>query len=331
VCYTAISKKYFMRALYFDQELQYRSNIPDPTPQPGEALIRTRLAGICNTDLEIVRGYMGFKGVLGHEFVGQVVRADDTPELVGQRVVGEINAYCGECPTCRRGDPTHCPHRTTLGIDRRDGAMADYFTLPVGLLYPVPETIPDEWAVFTEPLAAACEITDRVQVRPTDRVIILGDGKLGLLIAQVLQLTACKLLIIGRHKEKLASLERRGISTQLAGEPVEPGADIVVEATGNPEGFATARSLVRPRGTLVLKSTFHGDVTLNLSMVVVDEVTLVGSRCGPFGSALRLLEQKLVDIEPLIHATFSLDDGLTAFERAAAPGVLKILLSTDGR
>ena len=316
-----------MRALYVDEQLEYHPKAPDPAPPPGEALIRTRLAGICNTDLEIVRGYMGFKGVLGHEFVGEVVRADDAPELVGQRVVGEINAYCGECATCRRGDPTHCPHRSTLGIDRRDGTMADYFTLPIKLLYPAPSSVPDEWAVFTEPLAAACEITEQVAIRPTDRVIVLGDGKLGLLVAQVLGLTGCDLLAVGRHPEKLAVLERRGIRTQIADEAIPSGADVVVEATGSAGGFATARALVRPRGTLVLKSTFHRDVSLDLSMVVVDEVTVVGSRCGPFPAALRLLEQRLVDVESLIHQAFSLEDGLAAFERASAPGVLKVLLT----
>ena len=317
-----------MRALYYDQELQYRPDIPDPIPPQGEALIRTRMAGICNTDMEIVRGYLGFSGVLGHEFVGEVARADNAPELVGQRVVGEINAYCGQCATCRRGDPTHCPKRTSLGIAGRDGAMADYFTLPIDLLYPVPSAVPDEWAVFTEPLAAACEIIEQVPIRPSDRVLVLGDGKLGLLVAQVLQLTGCDLMAVGRHPEKLAILERRGIRTQTAEERISPGADIVVEATGSAGGFASARTLVRPRGTLVLKSTFHGDVTMDLSMVVVDEVTIVGSRCGPFRPALRLLEQRLVDVEPLIHETFSLDDSLVAFERAAAPGVLKVLLST---
>ncbi len=319
-----------MRTVHFDKTLQYHPNAPKPTPPPGEALIRTRLAGICNTDLEIGRGYMAFKGVLGHEFVGQVARADEAPELVGQRVVGEINAYCGQCAACRRGDPTHCPHRTTLGIDRRDGVMADYFTLPIGLLYPIPDTLPDEWAVFAEPLAAACEITDRLHVRPTDRVVVLGDGKLGLLIAQVLQLTGCDLLAVGRHAEKLAILERRRIRTQIAGEEIKAGADIVVEATGSAEGFVVARALVRPRGTLVLKSTFHGDVKLNLSMVVVDEITLLGSRCGPFPAALRLLEQGLVDVESLIEATFPLNNALAAFERAAAPGALKVLLGGDG-
>lgn len=316
-----------MRALYYDGKLQYRPDAPDPVPPPGEALIHTRLAGVCNTDLEIVRGYMRFKGVPGHEFVGLVERADDAPELVGQRVVGEINVYCGECPTCRRGDPSHCPQRTTLGIARRDGTMADYFSLPINLLYPVPASIPDEWAVFTEPLAAACEITQQVAIRPSDRVVVLGDGKLGLLVAQVLALTGCDLLAVGRHPEKLTILERRGIRTRLAGEKIPPGADVVVEATGSDGGFAAARALVRPRGTLVLKSTFHGDVSLDLSMVVVDEVTIVGSRCGPFPAALRLLEGRLIDVESLIHETFSLDAGTAAFERAAAPGVLKVLLT----
>jgi threonine dehydrogenase-like Zn-dependent dehydrogenase len=270
---------------------------------------------------------MGFRGILGHEFVGVVERADDAPELVGRRVVGEINAYCGDCATCRRGDPTQCPNRNTLGIDRRNGTMADYFTLPTKLLYPVPASVPDEWAVFTEPLAAACQITEQVHIRPTDRVIVQGDGKLGLLIAQVLQLTGCNLLVIGRHAAKLEILQRRGIRTQLAGEKVEPGADVVIEATGSAEGFATARGLVRPRGTLVLKSTFHGDISLNLSLAVVDEIKLVGSRCGPFPAALRLLEQRLVEVGPLIQAVFPLDEGLAAFERAVVPGVLKVLLA----
>jgi alcohol dehydrogenase len=318
-----------MRAIHFDQYLQYQPDVPEPTPPPGEALIRTRLAGICNTDLEIVRGYMGFSGILGHEFVGEVVQAETAPELVGQRVVGEINAYCGQCAACRRGDPTHCPYRTTLGIDRRNGAMSDVFTLPTRLLYPAPDSIPDEWAVFTEPLAAACEITERVHVRPSDRVVVLGDGKLGLLIAQVLQLTGCELLVVGRHPDKLAILARRGIRTQLDGAEIRAGADVVVEATGSPDGFRLARALVRPRGSLVLKSTYHGDLTVNLSLVVVDEVALVGSRCGPFPAALRLLEQRLVDVESLIHATLPLSDGLAAFEQAAAPGVLKVMLSAN--
>lgn len=319
-----------MRAIYFDDQLNYRSEIPQPTPPPGEALIRTRLAGICNTDLEIVRGYMGFKGILGHEFVGDVVAVNGSDEqLVGQRVVGEINAYCGQCATCSRGEVTQCPHRTTLGIDRRDGTMADYFTLPTKLLYPVPANVPDEWAVFTEPLAAACQIPTQIHLRPTDRVVLLGDGKLGLLIAQVLQLTGCQLLVIGNHAAKLEILARRGIATQLVDEvDLRPTADVVVEATGNPAGFAMARQLIRPRGRLVLKSTFHANVELNLSLVVVDEISVIGSRCGPFAPALRLMAQRLVDIEPLLHDTFSLSDGLAAFARAAESGVLKVVLTT---
>ncbi len=319
-----------MRALYFNGALALQTDALPPIPPAGEALIRTQLAGICNTDLEIERGYMGFTGILGHEFVGVVESAPTAPHLEGQRVVGEINAYCGECPTCRRGETTQCPHRTTLGIDRRNGTMADYFTLPAKLLYPVPESIPGEWAVFTEPLAAACQILEQVHLRPTDRVVILGDGKLGLLVAQVLQLTGCNLLVVGKHPAKLAILQRRGIRTQLSTEPLPPHyADVVVEATGSPAGFATACRLTRPRGTLVLKSTFHGDVQFNLSRIVVDEITVVGLRCGPFAAALRLLEQRLVEVEPLIHARYSLDNGLAAFEQAKAPGALKVLISTE--
>lgn len=315
-----------MRALYFDRQLAYHPQQPPPTPDRSEALIRVHLAGICNTDLEIVRGYKGFHGILGHEFVGVVEEANGRPELVGQRVVGEINLYCGECPTCRRGDVSQCPFRTTLGIDRHHGAMADYLTLPAKLLHPVPHNVPDEFAVFTEPLAAACQILQQIHVRSTDYVVVLGDGKLGLLVAQVLQLTGCRLLAVGRHPNKLEILGRRGICTQLVGEDVLPGADVVVEVTGSPAGFALAQSLVRPRGTLVLKSTFYGDVRLDLSRLVVDEITVIGSRCGPFGAALRLLERNLIDVESLIYATYPLDQGVAAFERAVAPGVLKVLL-----
>jgi len=316
-----------MRAIYFDNTLQLLTNHAEPVPAPDEALIRTRLAGICNTDLEITRGYKGFFGILGHEFVGEVVQTQNAPELVGRRVVGEINLNCRRCATCRRGDPTHCPHRTTLGIDRRPGVMADYFTLPTHLLYPVPDSLPDEWAVFTEPLAAACQVANQLHLRPTDRVVVLGDGKLGLLIAMVLQLTGCDLLAVGRHRDKLDILRRRGIATQLANEQIGYQADVVVEATGSPAGFAAACDMLRPRGTLVLKSTFHDASSLNLSRLVVDEITVLGSRCGPFAPALRLLEQRLVNVEPLLHAVFPLDDGLAAFEKSATPGVLKVLLT----
>lgn len=318
-----------MRALYFEHHLRYLTAAPAPIPAANEVLIRPRLSGICNTDLEIMRGYMNFTGILGHEFVGEVVQANDAPEWVGRRVVGEINAYCGQCPACRHGDPTHCPNRTTLGIAGRNGTLADLFTLPTHVLHPVPAGVSDEQAVFTEPLAAACEIIEQTHVKPTDRVIVLGDGKLGLLAAQVLRLTGCDLTVQGKHPEKLAILSKQGINTRLIDEPIEANADVVIEATGNAAGFAAARLLVRPRGKLVLKSTFHGDVSLNLSMITVDEITLIGSRCGPFAPALRLLAQKLVEVEPLIAAVYPLSDGVAAFDRAAEPGTLKVLVSTD--
>jgi alcohol dehydrogenase len=314
-----------MRALVYDGQLKLVRDYPRPVPPPEEALVRVELAGICNTDLEIVRGYRGFHGILGHEFVGVVEECADE-SLVGQRVVGEINCYCGECPTCRAGAPTHCPNGTTLGIWERDGALADYLTLPMANLHPVPEAIGDEAAVFVEPLAAALEILEQVQVKPSDRVVVLGDGKLGLLVAQVLRLTGCGLVVGGRHEEKLAILQRQGIDARLADELPVDGADVVVDCTGHPSGFAAARRLVKPRGTLVLKSTFHGNVEVDLSMLVVDEITLVGSRCGPFAPALRLLERSLVDVESLISATYPLDEGLAAFERAQEKGTLKVLL-----
>lgn len=294
-------------------------------PAPGEAQIRTVLAGICNTDLEIVQGYAGFHGVLGHEFVGLVEQAED-PALVGQRIVGEINVPCGECPTCHAGRPTHCPERTALGIRGRDGVLAESFCLPTGNLHLVPAGIPDEAAVFTEPLAAACEILQQVHVRPTDRVVVLGDGKLGLLVAQVLALSGCDLTVIGRHREKLAILAKRGIATQQVDEEPAGSADLVVECTGRAEGFEAARRMLRPRGTLVLKSTYHGLVEADLSRLVVDEVQIVGSRCGPFPAALRLLAQGLVDVTSLIEAEYPLDEALAAFEHAGRRGTLKVLV-----
>ncbi|MBC7225881.1 MAG: alcohol dehydrogenase catalytic domain-containing protein [Thermoflexales bacterium] len=315
-----------MLALVYDGEkLQLRDDHPRPVLPPGEALVRVRLAGICNTDLEIVRGYMGFRGVLGHEFVGVVEEAEDHA-LIGRRVVGEINAYCGECPTCRAGRPTHCPNRTTLGIWGRDGAFAEYLTLPIRNLHTVPDDVPDEVAVFTEPLAAALEILEQVHLRPTDRVVVLGDGKLGLLVAQVLALTGGDLTVVGHHRGKLDILARRGIPTVLESEAEELTADVVVECTGRPEGFAAARRILRPRGTLVLKSTYHGQVEADLTGLVVDEITLVGSRCGPFPPALRLLQRGLVDVRPLVSAVYPLARGLEAFARAAELGVLKVLL-----
>jgi threonine dehydrogenase-like Zn-dependent dehydrogenase len=315
-----------MRALLLDEGLQVVEDYPTPEPAPGEALIHIRVAGICNTDLELAAGYQQFRGVPGHEFVGVVERAPDAESWEGRRVVGDINATCGECTTCRAGRSTHCPNRTTLGINGRNGAFAEYLTLPVRNLHLVPTSIPDEIAVFTEPLAAACEILEQVHVRPTDRVVVLGDGKLGLLCAQVLALTGCDLTAIGRHKEKLDILTQYGVHTTLDSDSLARSADLVVEATGRPKGYGAARRLVRPRGTIVLKSTYHGSIDADLTMAVVDEITLVGSRCGPFAPALRLLEQRLVNVIQLIQARYRLADAVTAFEHAAQRGALKVLV-----
>lgn len=314
-----------MRAIVFDGEPRLETTRAIPNPLPGEVRLRTLLAGICNTDLEIVRGYASFCGVLGHEFVALVDEAEDEA-LVGRRVVGEINVACGQCATCQAGRPKHCPQRTALGIRGRDGALADYFCLPARYLHPVPEQIPDEVAVFTEPLAAACRIPEQVHLAPGDRAIVLGDGKLGLLVAQVLALTGCDLLAIGRHPEQLSILSARGIPTCLGHEGLEAGADLVVDCTGRAEGFRAARQLVRPGGTLVLKSTYHGLVEADLSRVVVDEVRIVGSRCGPFTPALRLLARGLVDVASLVEAVYPLDDALTALEHAGRRGALKVLV-----
>lgn len=318
-----------MRALVIDRGLRLETNYPTPTPPPGEALIRVRRTGVCNTDLELMRGYMNFRGVPGHEFVGVVEAADGREDLIGRRVAGEINAACGACETCRANRPTHCPQRTTLGIDRRDGAFAEYLTLPFENVHPLPDAISDDAAVFVEPLAAACEITDQVRIRPTDRVALIGDGKLGLLGAQVLALTGCELIAVGRHADKLAILERRGISTTTESDQLATASfDILVEATGTPDGFAAARRLVRPRGVIVLKSTYAGQaIPVNLTTLVVDEVTLIGSRCGPFEPAIRLLANKQIDVESLIHARYPLAEGVKAFEHAARKGALKVIVT----
>ena len=315
-----------MRALIRDEALRVVDNHPTPEPLPGEARIRVRIAGICNTDLELVKGYLHFRGVPGHEFVGVVERAPGAEMWEGVRVVGDINAACGTCAACRAGRPTHCPNRTTLGIDGRDGAFADYLTLPVSNIYAVPDALPDEAAVFTEPLAAACEILEQVHVRPTDRVIVLGDGKLGILCAQVLARIGCDLTLIGHHPEKLKIVTKLGIRTVLDATGVTNSADFVIEATGHPSGYVDARRLVRPRGTVVLKSTYHGTVAADLTMAVVDEVTLLGSRCGPFAPALRMLERGLIDVKPLIDRQYAFDDVLNAFEHASRPGALKVLV-----
>jgi threonine dehydrogenase-like Zn-dependent dehydrogenase len=275
--------------------------------------------------------------VLGHEFVGEVTAAPAAPEWVGRRVVGEINIGCGECCLCRRGYRKHCRQRQSLGIIRRDGALADYFALPVANLHPVPDAVSDEQAVFVEPLAAALEILEQVHVTPDLRVLVVGDGRLGQLIAQVLALTGCDLTVLGRHAGKLRLLEAVGAGRTLLATPevtealaADPVAliDLVVEATGSPDGFATAQRLVRPGGTIVLKSTFAGGLPdFDISRLVVDEITLVGSRCGPFGPALRLLESGRVQATPLIQARFPLENAVEALAFAGRKGVLKVVVT----
>ena len=306
-----------------DRRLRLRDDLPIPEPPPDEALIRVLAAGICNTDLELVRGYYPYTGVLGHEFAGEVVSEG---ALAGKRVVGEINAVCGECRACRAGRRSHCERRTVLGIVNRHGAFAEYLTLPLENLHEVPDGVATEVAVFTEPLAAALEIQEQVSIAPGMRVLVVGDGKLGQLVAQTLALTGCELLVSGRHDAKLDLLRRRGIATMAPDAIPAAVFDVAVECTGNPEGFAVAQRALRPRGTLVMKSTYADRLTLDASTVVVNELTLVGSRCGPFPKALALLAVGAVEVLPLVTARYPLERALDAFEHAQRPGTLKVLL-----
>jgi len=317
-----------VRALWLeDRALRLRDDVAAPEPPPGEARVRVRLAGICNTDLELVKGYYPYAGVPGHEFVGEVEAAPGAPEWVGRRVVGEINAACGACAQCRAGRRTHCERRTVLGILNRNGAFAEALLLPIANLHAVPDDVPDEIAVFTEPVAAALEIHQQVSIGASDTVVVLGDGKLGQLIAQTLAATACRLLVIGRQPARRAALAALGL--RAAGEEALPtrSADVVVECTGNPEGLEMARRAVRPRGTIVLKSTYHGRASLDISSVVVDEITLIGSRCGPFAPALQALREGTVRVGHLVEGRYALAQGLLAFAQAGRPGALKVLLA----
>lgn len=313
-----------MKALWLEDLTLRVRDVPVPIAG-DEALVRVRLSGICGTDLELARGYYPFAGIIGHEFVGDVVESPD-PSWTGARVVGEINAACGECETCRAGRPTHCERRTVLGITARDGAHAEYLRLPVGNLRLVPDSVPDEAAVFTEPIAAAVEILQQVHILPTDRVLLVGAGRLGQLVAQVLALTGAHLRVVARHDHQIAMLEARGITTIVEADVESRRWDVVVEATGSPSGFDLAARALRPRGTLVLKSTYRGEIALALAPFVVDEITIVGSRCGPFAPALRLLERGEVDPLPLIAARYPLDRAVEAMEAAARPGTMKVLL-----
>jgi len=310
-----------------DGQLQLREDLALPIPPEGEVLIRVLSAGICSTDIGLLRGMYPFAGIPGHEFVGTV---EEGPEdLRGQRVVAEINAVCGNCARCRRGTPRHCARRTVLGIQDRDGAFAEYLSVPAANLHRVPDSLSTAAATFTEPLAAALEILEQIAVGPEDRVLLVGDGKLGQLIAQVLARTGCALHAVGRHPRKLDLLRERAIECISAEETAGADFDIAIECTGSTEGFGIARGALRPCGTLVLKSTYPGALELDATSIVVDEISVLGSRCGPFAPALRLLEEGAIAVESLIDATYGLDDGVQAFDHAQRKGVLKVLLSKE--
>ena len=294
-----------------------------PTPSSGEVLVRVLKAGLCETDLQLVRGYMGFRGVLGHEFVG--IAQDG--KLTGKRVVGEINCACDQCDYCQNGLRTHCPQRSVLGILNHDGAFAEYVAVPERNLHRVPDEVTDDQAVFTEPLAAAFQIPAQIELTSTQRVIVLGDGRLGNLCAQVIAPSGCRLTVVGKHSAKLDRVARFGIETAHVGEfDGSRQADVVVDCTGSASGVETALRLLKPRGILVLKTTVAGTQTLSLAPIVIDEITVVGSRCGPFEPALAALRERRIEVEPLIEATYPLADAVAAFERATSQPTLKLLL-----
>jgi 2-desacetyl-2-hydroxyethyl bacteriochlorophyllide A dehydrogenase len=316
-----------MKAVWLeDNKLSYREDVPVPEPMADEALVSVSRAGICGTDLQLLKGYYPFSGIPGHEFVGKIVQAPGQPKREGQRVVGEINISCGACPPCLAGRKTHCEKRSVLGIKNRDGAFAEYVCLPLINLIAVPDTVSDDAAVFVEPLAAALEIQAQIPVGTKDHVLILGAGRLGQLIAQSLVPTGATLEVVARYEKQQKLLAQNNIQIIHEHAISNSAFDIVIEATGSPEGFSLAQMAVRPRGTIVLKSTYKGDAQINLSSIVVDEISLVGSRCGPFAPALALLESGLVDPAGLIEARYPLDDALNAFDHTAQPGTLKVIL-----
>ena len=313
-----------MKAVHLQGDhFELRTDYPMPEPQPGEVLVRVIRAGICETDLQLIQGYMGFEGVLGHEFVGIA----QSGTLAGQRVVGEINCSCADCETCRSGLPTHCPNRTVLGILGHDGAFAEYIAVPERNLHAVPDSLSTDEAVFVEPVAAACQILKQKLVEPGQSVVVLGDGRLGNLCAQVLADFGCDVLVVGKHAEKLRMLSDLGIATTLL-ENATPGrdADTVVDCTGSSSGLPTALQFVKPWGNVILKTTVAGEQTLALAPIVIDEVRVIGSRCGPFGEAIAALKSGRIKVEPLISDRFDLTDAVAAFEATSGRPVLKVLL-----
>ncbi len=316
-----------MRGLWLEnQQLSYREDLPVPKVVAGSALIRVLVAGICATDIEMLKGYYPYVGVPGHEFVGVVVAAPDDPSWVGQRVVGEINIVCGDCDACRRGDRPHCFQRQTLGLQDADGAFAEYLLLPVRNLHRVPASILSEDAVFIEPLAAAAQILNQVSIQPQDRVLVIGAGRLGLLVAQVMATTRSVLRVVTRRSSQDEILAAWGIESVRKDQLRFGDWDVVIEATGSVAGFQLAQEVVRPRGTIVLKSTYVEPMVINFSRVVVNEINLIGSRCGPFPPAIDLLSRKKVKPGLLLRGQFSLADGVKAFEQALKPGSLKIIM-----
>ncbi len=319
-----------MQALWLEQRSIRVTNRPPPRLAASEALVRVRLAGICATDLQLIKGYYPFAGIPGHEFVGEIATCKAAPQRVGQRVVGEVNVSCGDCLQCREGRLALCERRQVLGLRDRDGAFAEYLRLPLSNLHGVPDALPDRVAVFTEPLAAALEIQRQMPIRPGERVLVVGAGRLGQLIARVLRLSGCALQVVARYPRQRALLEEVGVPWLDEADVPTRYFDRVVEAGAGPGGFQLARSAVRPGGTIVLKSTYRGRTELDCSSLVVDEIGLLGSRCGPFPPALRLLEQGLVDPRPLIDGEFRLLEGIAALARAGEPGVMKVLLDCGG-
>lgn len=320
-----------MKAVVFDNGLKLDNNYPKPEPKAGEALIKVNTIGICNTDYEITKGYMGYKGILGHEFTGVVEAINDSDKtLLNKRVVGEINCGCGECDWCKQGLARHCFNRSTLGIWKREGCFAEYVCLPVKNLLEIPANVTDEEAVFVEPLAAALEILEQVHIPPYKSVIVLGDGKLGLIIALALNAAGLDITLVGKHEEKLAIAKAQGVKTKLLSDlKIEKAYDFVVEATGSISGFETSVALTKPRGTLILKSTIAASKEFNLAPIVVDEITIVGSRCGQFAPALRLLESRRIDVKPLISDIYSIDDSIKAFEKNTEKSSVKVLVKVN--
>ena len=318
-----------MRAVVFNEKLQYIEDYQKPAPAPGEALVKVTLAGICNTDYEITKGYMGYKGILGHEFVGIVEDVNSSDKsLIGKRVVAEISWGCDDpdCEWCAVKNYRHCPNRRTLGIWRKDGCFADYVTIPAKVLFEVPDNVTDEQAVFVEPLAAACEISEQLHIQPCQKVLVQGDGKLGLITAMTLNSQNYDVTLVGKHPEKLDLVKSLGIKTILLSNLPDTKYDVVVEATGSVSGFESAMSHTKPRGVLVLKSTVASGKELNLAPIVIDEITVLGSRCGQFRPALRILERHALDFSKLITAVYPVEKSLEAFERNKDKASVKVLI-----